>query len=1163
MHYFILIISVLTFIQGKVICQTHLVKEINPNFSYATGNELSSGIEFDGDLYFIVQNYSVIPIPQLWKSDGTEQGTYQATEILSGEGIYRIINFNNKIYFAGTSQDGIELWMTDGTEDGTSLVKDLSPGSGSGDPSNFHVVNNTLYFTANYNGFEFELWKTDGTTIGTTLVTTIPSIYYVNAPEWFNSSNGILCFYNYTNSDAYTLWRSDGTEAGTYEIKDDQGLTLLAGLPIAINNKILFYGQSIGGANQGLWEVNSSSPEATIVFETNSSDYRTYNDNIYFTSINSASAAEIWVTDGTLAQTNILYTLPSQFNAIGLYGIYNDTLLYAAQDLSGQINPTTNSLSLSTQISSEIPNLHISSILATTDSGVLISAFSNLLWHGNEPTILSGTVSSEVVDLYPGTNGSEPTKLLQIGEWVYFSANDGTSEKQLWKMSIETLEYHKLSDIGLTAEGSEIYLMTNFNDLLFFAANDGQNGIEPWVSDGTEQGTQLIKDINVGAQGSTVRDFCVLNNEMYFFTGSPAQLYKTDGTLAGTSLIANIEYAGSKDYTILNNELYFKRGDSYTNEIWKTDGTPGGTMQVIQIGDIINGSYLAKPFKAGNSIFFQANDIVSGLKWYKSDGTQAGTEIANPSDSDPVFSASTNNVHEFNNKLIVTKLYNNDVYIYSLDEVSSSASLIHQFIDYPEVIGYQQAFYSILNGDFLYFVLGKVGVGKELWRIDLTNNNPELLYANINGIEQLIVINDTLYFPSGDKILAITNALNEPFFIANNILEVETPIIFDGQVAYHGSFSYDKHTPAIISNQDVYPILSTNMGMNYISNMIGANQNLYFTNESYNIGPELWVYEKDLDTIPKLILDTAACQMFYWDVTNTSYTYSNYYFETLQDINGSDSLKVILSLKVYNPIPQPITGSPFIIPTDYNSCNGLLLFDVGTADIVATIDNNITTPMSNEVIVGGNLCHGIHAISISDSCGYSYQSVFIIPYPDETINNISGNPVIDSVGYIVENCTITYDDIDTAFITSISVIDSTATVNWTIIDVLGNSYFEIATYNIPEGLGNYLFQISLYCPTKLDESVFAITQDIYNFVSIEDNKVPSFLIYPNPTEANLSVLFDGQKAPFKIINAQGQLVQEGNITSGDNVNLEGLTAGIYFFELSLNENKLMKRFVKR
>ena len=50
----------------------------------------------------------------------------------------------NSVYFNGyddSSSEGYELWKSDGTTEGTVVVKDINPGSAGGGPGNFAYLN--------------------------------------------------------------------------------------------------------------------------------------------------------------------------------------------------------------------------------------------------------------------------------------------------------------------------------------------------------------------------------------------------------------------------------------------------------------------------------------------------------------------------------------------------------------------------------------------------------------------------------------------------------------------------------------------------------------------------------------------------------------------------------------------------------------------------------------------------------------------------------------------------------------------------------------------------------------------------------------------------------------------------------------------------------------
>lgn len=70
---------------------------------------------------------------------------------------------DSTLYFmADDGLTGYELWKSDGTAEGTIQVKDINPGVDSASPVNLVAVGDSLYFSANDGVIGAELWRTDG-----------------------------------------------------------------------------------------------------------------------------------------------------------------------------------------------------------------------------------------------------------------------------------------------------------------------------------------------------------------------------------------------------------------------------------------------------------------------------------------------------------------------------------------------------------------------------------------------------------------------------------------------------------------------------------------------------------------------------------------------------------------------------------------------------------------------------------------------------------------------------------------------------------------------------------------------------------------------------------------------------------------------------------------
>src|SRR6266446_5190565 len=104
----------------------------------------------------------------------------------------------------------------------------------------------------------------------------------------------------------------------------------------------------------------------------------------------------------------------------------------------------------------------------------------------------------------------------------------------------------------------------------------------------------LVKDINLTTSVSTQSSFPYLffkyGSQVLFlatglFTGT--QVWSTDGTEAGTVQVSNINSGsnalGPSRFVPLNGKLLFNATDSRGEELWTTDGTKDGTRLVADI----------------------------------------------------------------------------------------------------------------------------------------------------------------------------------------------------------------------------------------------------------------------------------------------------------------------------------------------------------------------------------------------------------------------------------------------------------------------------------------------------------------------------------------------------------------------------------------------------
>ena len=97
-----------------------------------------------------------------------EQGTVRVKDIYPGDDGYgtqnsgypgNLIVMDDHLFFTATDGKGTELWKTDGTEQGTNMVRDINPDGNSSSPLELKELNGRLYFFADDGVSGYEVWR--------------------------------------------------------------------------------------------------------------------------------------------------------------------------------------------------------------------------------------------------------------------------------------------------------------------------------------------------------------------------------------------------------------------------------------------------------------------------------------------------------------------------------------------------------------------------------------------------------------------------------------------------------------------------------------------------------------------------------------------------------------------------------------------------------------------------------------------------------------------------------------------------------------------------------------------------------------------------------------------------------------------------------------------
>lgn len=404
--------------------------------------------------------------------------------------------------------------------------------------------------SAPWNTTALQLWRTDGTSEGTRRVTRLPSRLWLNWMTPVALGDQVL----FTLTDGrrgVELWRSDGTEAGTARVVD---------------------------LSPGKAEVGGVGPVPDAILAVGKTLFFTFADGVH--------GPELWKSDGTQAGTGLVKDIlpgpegafPRQFARLG-----NRLLFFVEADPQEGRAPALEPALWSSDGTPE-GTVPLKATRWSLGAGAAVGeAFlhregtsyqpSNRLWRsdgqpggnlllGDFPSGPADCVATRrllvcaVLDELGISDGTaqgtrrvrsipdlQSETLVGTGERVYFAAAPQDGPRQLWTSDGTvpgTVSLATFPDLGPKSFGDgfargEPNELTPLGDTLYFGGFAPDTGYELWRSDGTVAGTRPVTDLEPGPTGSYPRSLRVLGDRLIFSTSRG--LWASDGTAAGTTLI--------------------------------------------------------------------------------------------------------------------------------------------------------------------------------------------------------------------------------------------------------------------------------------------------------------------------------------------------------------------------------------------------------------------------------------------------------------------------------------------------------------------------------------------------------------------------------------------------------------------------------------------------